>query len=724
MNLAVLFISLFHSGSDAALDFDTDIIPVLTKSGCNSGACHGAAAGRGEFRLSLLGADPASDYQEIVNAFGGRRVNLADPDVSLLLRKPAGELNHGGDVVLESDSPGARLIQTWIRDGAIRRSHRTLVTFEVSPEDHLCDEYPAEVPLKAFAAFVTERTAEAPEREVQSAGNPLSSHDLVDVTPWTVFTPEDSAAVVIDRNQVAQVRRPGQHVIIARFLSQVVPVRISVPFRRDPVDQTMELSTGIIDTEVLRTLKDLRIPASPPASDAAWLRRVTLDLTGRLPHADETASALDRGTSLDRDAVVDRLLGSDSFTDYWTLRLSQLLHMHSLPNEKIALQVYVNWLREQIHQGVGLDQIAMQLLMATGDSHSDGPSNFHRMVPDARTQAELVSQVFTGMRLGCANCHNHPLDRWTQDDYHGLAAIFSKLDRSRFVQIGPRGGVTNPRTGELAVPRIPGGNFLPADGDHRIRIVQWILDSPENYLARATVNRLWQTMFGRGLIDPVDDIRNTNPATHPELLKQLAEDFAAGGFQIRSTLRQIALSRTYGRSDHLQPGNEFDDRFYSRMYRRVLEPAVLADAVFDVTGIPGDFAEHHATRAVEVIDPSIPADSLDILGRCRLLFGCEDKVSDRQTVTLTTQLHLLNGGLINDRLNHPDGRLRRMLDAGHSTGEIVETFIRVGLGREVREDERRYWDHVLMTEEPDEQRRRLQDFVWAVLNSRDFRENH
>lgn len=719
---------LLAAEPERPIDFDTEIVPVLTRSGCNAGACHGAAAGRGGLHLSLLGADPAADHEAIAHAFEGRRINWVHPRKSLLLRKPTGHLDHGGGMLLDADSPGAERIVRWIQEGALRTSPRRLSAFEVSPRRARLATIPAEVTLEATARF--------------DEGRPE------DVTAWTIFQSADPSAVTIGDDHRARIHRRGQHLILARFLHRVEPMVLVVPWaapdaarsdaartdaartdaatsERVPVDDSDSSPEEVIDRHVMRLLDELRIPASPPATDTEWLRRVTLDLTGRLP--DPTLVALflqtDGGSRREkRERMVDRLLSSDAFVDFWTLRFSRLLQMHSLPNEQQGLAAYAGWLRSGISGGTGWDEMARQLLTATGDSHVIGPANFGRMAADPRAHAELVGRFFLGMRLGCANCHNHPLDKWTQDDYHGLAAIFARLERGRIVELSARGSVTNLRTGEPAVPRIPGLRDLPADGDHREAVFQWAVTGPNNYFARATVNRLWRAMFGRGLIEPPDDLRDTNPATHPELLEWLAADFAKHRFQIRHALRGIALSDTYARSATPLDNNGPDDQFYSHALRRPLDPEVLVDAIADVTGVAETFGDGVYSRAVAVIDPLFPAPTLDTLGRCNRAAACEETLV--RNATLPARLHLLNSALINAKLASDLGRLHLRIAAGCTTEEIVNEFYLHGLSRRATVDERSAWLEELEVTDRDERRRRLEDFVWSLLNSRQFAENH
>lgn len=705
MNTAFLVLQtllLLSCDPDNAIRFDTEIIPVLTKAGCNSGACHGAAAGRGGFHLSLLGTDAPADYEAVVHALEGRRINVAHPERSLILTKPTGQLDHGGEVVLEVDGPGARRLLEWIRLGAARGPVRKLAHIEVTPVRKIVEPLPAEVSLKVSAAF--------------------DDGPAEDVTRWTVFTSSDPASVSINAHNIAEVRRRGQHVIIARFLDRVIPIQITSPLSDVPVNLADQPRTSFIDDEILRVLSELRLPVSPMATDAAWMRRVSLDLTGCLPEPDDVQAFLIDDSRDKRLRYVEELLNSDAFADYWTLRFSKLLRIHSLPNEKEGVSAYAGWLRQEIYRGTPWNEMARDLLTAVGDSHTVGPANFGRMVGDARAHAELVGQVFLGMRLGCANCHNHPLDKWTQDDYHGLAAVFSRLDRGREVRMVTRGAVTNPRTGDPAIPRIPGERYLIGDGDHRESIAEWLTSGGNQYLARAMVNRLWKAMFGRGLVEPTDDLRETNPSTHPELLDQLAENFAMHRYSIRHTLKLLALSSTYARSSAVAEGNEIDDRFYSHAYHRSLEPEVLMDAIADVTGVASEFSPWPSgTRAVAIVDSLQPAPSLDILGRCRRAGGCDENGS--QGGGLTAELHLLNGDLINSRVTDPAGRLHQQIAKGSSDEEIVRDFYRRAFSRPVSDNELAFWKERLADNNSQEHVRKLEDFVWSLLNSRLFREN-
>ncbi len=701
--LASILIAALATEPVRSIHFDSEIIPLLTKSGCNSGACHGAAAGRGDFHLSLLGANPAADYEAIVQEFEGRRVNLARPELSLILAKPTGQLDHGGDVVLDDDGMGAQRLIEWIQAGAQRGEPQKLKNFAVSPRRHISIQFPDVVRLQVMAQFADR----APE----------------DVTAWTVFTSSDSDAVEISSEFVAKLKRRGQHTVIARFLDRVVPIQFNVPWSEYEVDLDGEFRVNFVDDEILRVLSEMRIPVSKSVLDAAWLRRVSLDLTGRLPELAATDEFLADASSSKWSRTVTTLLSSDAFAEYWTLRFAKLLRLHSLPNDKDGVQAYADWLRREIENGTGWNALARQMLIATGDSHVVGPANFARMVSDPRDHAELVGQFFLGMRLGCANCHNHPLDKWTQDDYHGLAAVFASLERGREVRFTSRGAVTNLRTHEPAIPRIPGERYMPDAGDHREEVAAWLTTGDQRYFAKAMVNRLWQAMFGRGFVEPTDDLRETNPPTHPELLERLAEDFIANGYNIRHTLQLIALSSTYRRSEAMVNGNERDDRFYSHAYYRPLLAEVLVDAISDVTGVADIYDKKpFGTRAVSLVDSLAPAPSLDILGRCTIAKGCEE--SGASSGGLPAQLHLLNGELINRKIANSQGRLQKLLIAGRTDEQIVDEFFQRALGRKPSFDELYRWRDRVADENADERQRKLEDFVWSLLSSRPFMCNH
>lgn len=703
MIFSTVLLLVYSVVGGASIDFDTEIMPILTRSGCNVGSCHGAAAGRGGFNLSLLGGDAEADYAAITRQYEGRRINLAHPEKSLVLRKPTMEIDHEGGDALQAE--GAAKLRAWIAAGAPRVRARSLRALDLNPTNILVKKVGELVPLQVLAHF--------------------DNGAIEDVSRWTVFVSSDPAAVSVDGSaHTATVLRRGQHVIIARYLDRVVPIRISLPLSDEPVDHSREPIRNFIDEHVLRTLADLRLTVAPIADDATFLRRVYLDLIGRLPKRDDVTEFLaDRSdASAKRLQCIDRLLESDAFVEYWTYRFANLLRVLPQPNDTQGAEAYHAWIRQQIRERIPMDQVARQLLTAVGDSHQVGPANFARSSPDARAQAELVSQVFMGTRLQCANCHNHPLDRWTQDDYHGLAAVFARLERGTVVKLASRGAVTNVRTGEPAVPRIPGLKYLPVDEDGREPLADWLTSRDNPYFAKSLVNRLWRGAFGRGLVEPADDMRDTNPATHPELLNQLAKDFVDHGFDLRHTLRRIVTSTTYARSAATDSVNMDDDRFYSHALKRPLEPEVIADALYDATGVSDKYGDAPVgLRAVEMVNILTPSVALDALGRCSRKDSCEGVTVSG---ALPTKLHQLNGELVNRKVASKEGRLHRLLATNASDAIILEDIYLTALSRRPSDTERKHWLKQIANAGTDQRIQMLEDIQWGVLNCTEFMLNH
>ena len=706
--MPLLLATLVSSGSAvvaaAPVDFDTQVMAVITRAGCNTGACHGAAVGRGGFKLSLYGSNAASDHDAIVHQLEGRRVNLVDPGRSLVVLKPTETLVHGGEQRFESDSESAGILRRWIAEGARRIGRRKLLRLEITPSSRVVARPGIEIEVRVTARFDV------------GPGE--------DVTRWTVLTAADTASVSVDQARGRlTVRRKGRHVVLARCLDQVTPIVLFVPLGDEPLESGDARPLNYIDQFVVARLEAMRIPASAPVDDAGFLRRVRLDLTGRLPVPEEVRGFLAEHETGKRERLVDRLLASDEFVEYWTWRLAQLLRVRSQSKETEGALAFHGWLRRQLAGKTGFDKLCRQLVTAEGDSHEVGPANFYRATRTARQQAEFLSQAMMGIRLRCANCHDHPLDRWTQDDYHGLAALFAGIERGRMVRYVAGAEVTHPRTGQAARPRLPGADYLPAGVDHRTRLADWLTRPGNPFFARAFANRLWQSLLGRGLVEPVDDHRATNPPTHPELLDRLADDFAANGFSIRGLLRRIATSDAYGRTARSLPGNRGDTQFYSHALVRPLPAEVLADALADVTGVPGEYPDQPAgTRAVALFDSRIVAPSLDILGRCGREGGCDTAAGGRRG--LAARLHLLNGPLANRPLADPGGRLSRLLKAGRSDRELVEEFTLRSLSRLPSQGERRFWDGELKRADTRGRRAVIEDMVWSLVNCREFVTNH
>ncbi|MDG2222915.1 MAG: DUF1549 and DUF1553 domain-containing protein [Rubripirellula sp.] len=701
----VLFVATIDNAQgDRPIDFDTEVMPTFTRQGCNAGSCHGAAIGRGGFKLSLLGSNSKLDHDAIIRHLEGRRVNLKRPDRSLLLLKPSEQVGHEGGLAMSDDSPSYERVHQWISEGAYRSGLRQLVKLTVSPRKSTLPRPESSVSVRVKATF--------------------NDGSTTDVTRWTVFQAADPDAVSIDAEKgTMTVHRRGAQVVIARFLNQVLPIRLTVPMQdQEPQAGARLTENNPIDQFINTQLHRLRLPASPAANDWVFLRRVTLDLTGRLPSAEAAIQYVANTSDDKRQQTINALLQSEAFSEYWALKWANDLGIDSKQLQPQGARAYHHWFKQQLQLDTAWDQMVVEMLTKSGDSFENGAVNFLRSAGNPGELAERTSRAFMGVRLQCANCHDHPLDHWQQDDYHGLAAIFAKLNRQRIVEVSERGEVTHPVTGQAAIPRIPGQRFLTNTKDGRTELADW-LTSPQNpYFAKAMVNRIWLHLMGRGLVDPVDDLRTTNPATHPELLQWLADDFANNGFRIQHTIKTICNSATYSRDSAPIPGNETDVIFYSHALTKPLEAEVIADAITDITGIPLQFNHTDLPRTVTLTDNRMLIPSLDVLGRCDRESACSQAET---SASLARSLHLINGELINQRLTTANGRLARLMRQSTSNQALLDLIFLETL-TQPSVSAQTYWQKELNKLEgaaPAAQKAFFEDVLWGLLTSRAFMAN-
>ncbi len=704
--------SPFGCFGQETIDFRTQIMPVLTKHGCNAGACHGSAAGRGGLRLSLYGSRPVDDYHAIVHADKGRRINRVDASKSLILRKPGGEMEHGGDQRFHVDDPAGALLSEWIQQGAKidnRSSQRKLKSFGGNRPTLIFDRPGQKHEFKFIATF--------------------SDNTIRDVTQWTVLTSNDESSVSVDSStNSAHIKRQGRHVLIARYMNQVSPIEIIVPFENGNLPIQWKTGENFVDDHVYEKLNQLRLAATEKTDDNEFIRRLSLDLRGRLPLPDEVDRFVENDAPNKRSGLISRYLSSDDYVDYYTLQLAQQLRVRSQPADKIGAKVFGEWLRFQVRTKQSWREMVGEMLPASGDTHLLGAPNFMRVTSDARLQAEFVSESLMGVTLRCANCHDHPFDHWTQDDYHGLAAIFAKTRQGRIVEANPGGENMHPVTNLAARPRLPGDRDLAdAVKDPREILGEWLVSDKNLYFAKAKVNRIWKSLMGRGLVEPVDDLRYSNPATHPHLLNELAQDFIRNDFDVRHTTSQICNSDAYQRK-HAAKNGRSQTSYYGAATARRLPPEVLLDAIRDVLGTHAKLAGRpNGTRAIRILDSKTPSFELDILGRCSREESCESDHGPAM-VGLATQLHLMNGPLLNQRLASESNMLNRMIATDKSTEEIVRYFYKMGYSREPEDRELEFWikkiDSNHSAQVVLDRDHRLEDFVWSLLNSKEFYSNH
>jgi hypothetical protein len=728
--------------------FDRDVQAVFTKHGCNSAACHGGVKGKGGFKLSAGGAHPAEDHEWIVQggvyqvltkeAKGERlpRVDLKQPEQSLLLRKATGEVAHGGGRRFRAGSPDYALLLDWIRRGA--------------PADAAAGTGQARLErLEVFPPLVILR---AGGRHRLLVTGHYSDGSREDLTHQVVYQSNNAAVAEASADGVVTAVGKGETSILIRAAGQVASAAAGVI--GDPVAKYPAVPrANYIDEHVFAKLRRFHIVPSALSSDAEFLRRVCLDLTGTLPPPERVREFLASKDPRKREKLADALIGSPEFVDFWTFRFSDVFRVALFANgiQPKWSQAYGEWIRESIERNKPYDEWARERLAASGyDPASRHYLPYDVIGPPPDTMAEQV-RVFFGRRMDCAQCHNHPYENWSQDQFWGLAAFFGPLfklgvngneyvifDHPRMDDFGSAdvGGsddlkLKHPRTKAELKPAFLDGvapRIHPRENP-RQHLARWMTSHP--YFAEAIANRLWGWFFGRGLVDPVDDFRSTNPPTHPELLAALAEDLRGHGYDLRHLMRRIVLSRTYQLSSETNATNRDDRLNYSHAWPRPLEAEVLLDAISDVTGVPERFTNGISdparataqapagTRAVQLREPDwFYSRFLDLYGRPNRL-GIPERDGK---ANLGQALHRLAGEAYTDKVDAPGGRLARLLHQDAPNARIIEEFYLAALTRFPTREE---FDSLepLLAAQPD-RRRALADFVWAVISSREFSENH
>jgi hypothetical protein len=700
--------------ADHAWDFGEDIVPILTRAGCNTGGCHGKASGQNGFHLSFLGYDPDGDYETITRDAGGRRLARLNPRESLLLQKATGRVAHGGGLRLVPGSTDYRAVLSWLEAGAPRtrgKTHGSLASIRIEPADvHL--DAPGPQQFRVLASY-----ADGHER---------------DITRLASFRVGDDSALSINPEGKAVLLKRAEAHLVVRYQSQVVSTRVSTLINPDLDFNFSKLKRrNFIDDELYKRLESLKVPPSPPASDAAFLRRISLDLTGEQPQPEDVRRFLADTDPDKRLKLIDRLLQSQEFVHFWEIKFGDLLAITQARFQNGA-GYYHTWLQEQLEKNAPWDQSVRTLLTALGNPMvlGGGPANYALDGPDAKTSAEQTAQRFLALRLRCAQCHDHPFDIWTQDDYFALAAFFAKVQRNAagmgartIVKLNPKGEVEHLRTKKPAVPRVLGGKVVTIkDGeDPRKVLADWITAPDNPYFARATANWAWAQFFGKGLADPPDDLSKSNPPVHPELLDALAKHFIEHKFDIRDLIRTITTSEAYGLSSGTVPGNEKDTRLFSHQIPRPLTAHQMADALAQATDVPNRFPNRaSSTRAIDVWDPATASPILDTFGRCSRQVGCASVATP--PLSLRQSLLLIGGDVIESKVSSLNGYLSNLLELSPEADEIVENLYMRVLCRPPAAEELSRWSAEL--KQSKSLREASEDLFWALLNSREFSFNH
>lgn len=715
--------------------FAADVVPLLTRLGCNSGGCHGKATGQNGFKLSLLGFEPDLDYEAIVAQDRGRRLFLSAPQRSLLLLKATGAAPHGGGARLPVDSDDYRMLAAWIEQGAppARPSDPTLVSISVSP---------LEIVL-----------TEASPRQTVAVTASFSDGTSRDVTRQSVYqTNEPEIADATDQGSIETHGRCGLAAVMVRYGDQLATVRVTAPYSAsgDPLASAGVGATsgdsvaGVnpVDRYLEAQWRRLRIGPSPPATDAEFIRRATLDICGALPTVEELTEYAADVRPDKRARLIDRLLDRPEYAAYFAQKWADVLQNrgrgYSTSRQREGTALFTAWIRDALAANMPYDRFVTRILTAAGSQQSCPPAVWYRSVRTTPDYVESVAQAFLGVRVQCAQCHHHPAERWSQDDYYALAAVFARVGRkggfadaevptSEAIFLADKGEVLHPRTGRRVEPRPLGGPpfVLGRYDDPRLALARWMTAPGNPFFARTQVNRLWGHFLGRGIVHPIDDARSTNPPSNPELLDALSEEFAASGYDIKRLIRAICNSRAYAASCLPSESNARDVQSFARYYPRRLPAEVLLDAISQALGSPGIFSAGPGpfplgTRAIELPDEAVPSQFLDVFGRPDRSSACECQRVD--SPALGQMLALVSSKEVQDKLAAPLGYAASLAADSRPHEARVEEIFRRFFARQPRPEElQAACRHLAKQADAGEAYRSL---LWSLLATNEFLFNH
>lgn len=730
------------------VSFRRDFIGAINVAGCNAGACHGIPSGRGGFKLSLRGYDPAADYVELTHSALGRRTNRFDAEASLILKKGIGLVAHAGGPRLLSVNPVPQeIFRAWLTEGL--------------PDD------PADLPeLVRLEVHPRSRVQLAPARRQQLA---VLAHfadgSVRDVTRLTAFSSSDDGMAGVDANGLVELKQAGEAAILCRYLGIIECARLTYLEPRPDFVWSNPPVNNDVDRHVFAKLKLLNLLPAELCTDEEFVRRAFLDLAGILPTPDECRAFLADSASDKRARLIDQLLERPEFADFLTYKWLDVFRSNRLTIQIKGSHAWHQWLRSHIERNTPWNKVVQELLTASGSTFANPPANYFRgpydngkpVVRDPQSLAESTAQLFFGIRLQCAKCHNHPFERWTQNDYYHMAAWFPQLKAKPdplapgappqpypwqlrenalvIYSVGPE-EITHPQSGKPMAPRVLGmpARVISPGADRRAMLAEQVT-SPENpQFARATVNRLWYHLLGRGIVDPPDDFRDSNPSANDDLLDALARDFVAGNFDVKQIIRTIANSRTYQLSSHANPANAEDEKYFSHalVRRKRLTAELLLDAICAATGSPEEFTGMPpGTRAVQLPDGQVVYTGgryaswdrhpfLKAFGQPAREAACEcERESD---VNLARALEMRNGELLTGKVRVPDNRLGRLLAAKSPDTDIATELFLATLSRPPLPDEARAAiEHVAKAAD---KRAAWEDIQWALLNTNEFLFRH
>ena len=714
--------------------FRNHVIPVLTRLGCNGGACHGALAGKGGFRLSLRGYDPDQDHFNMTRQHLGRRIDPSNPGMSLILTKPTAAVAHKGGRRMDVSSLNYRVLSGWIVEGASgpRDSDASLDRLEILP-DKVILANDAVQPLLVRAHY--------------------SDGHAEDVTHWTRFASTNEAVVRVSADGNAAVVGAGEGAVTASFGSEVVISRVTVPFEQTvaPSVYLHASRRNFIDELGLKQLRQLNLEPSGRSTDESFIRRAYLDTIGVLPTSQEVRVFLADGGPAKRDRLIEQLFERPEFIDYWTYQWSDVLMINGNLLKQEQVKAYYQWVRGHVENNTAWDVMVRELLTSKGSGIEYGATNFYALHQKPEDMAENVSQAFLGLSIGCARCHNHPLEKWTNDQYYAFANLFSRVrgkgwggssrsgDGKRTLVTVSSGELVQPRTGKPQPPTPLDGSPVSFEDtrDRREYMADWLVSDDNTMFARSITNRIWRNFMGVGLVEQVDDMRSSNPASNEELLAGMASYLVTENYNLRLLMRQILQSETYQRSSETLAENRGDTRHYSRSFPRRLMAEVLLDAVSQVTAVATPFTEisfpggdvettqfyKEGTRALQLYDSAVDSYFLRTFGRNQRRITCECERSNDPSMVQV--LHISNGKTLNDKLRAENNRLSQWQTQfeGNHEGLLDEMFL-TALSRFPQEREREELLAMISNTPREEFRMLLEDILWSMLSSREFLFTH
>jgi len=703
-------VSNFEAHDPVSFQYET--LVALSKHGCNSGACHGSPSGKAGFRLSLRAYDKALDTETLIREFYNRRTNVEQPENSLLLRKPTMEVAHGGGRRLRREDHGYQLLRDWIGEG-----------LQVDPP-----EAPRCVKLEVYPPQgILKRPAHTQQLIVLAH---FSDGSIRDVTDLVAFSSSDDAVASVDHTGLVVANDRGEAAILARYLDRIETSHLM--FLKDiPGFAWVDVPEGnYVDSHVFDKLEQLKISPSELCSDDEFVRRVYLDVIGLLPTKEESAAFLSDADPEKRAKLIDALLERPEYAEFWALKWGDLLRLNNKKITQEGVHKFRRWIVASLRDNMPYDEFVASLLTSRGSTFNNPPANYYRTAADMNDCVETTSQLFLGIRIQCAKCHNHPFERWTQDNYYGIGAFFNRVQRKgsnnseeKIIWVASAGEVTQPRTGKQMKPWLPliGAAEVAADVDRREVFMQWLRREDNPFFAKAEVNRIWSHVMGRGIVEPVDDFRASNPPSNEALLDALSEDFVTSGFDRKHITRIILNSHTYQLSARTNEFNVSDNKYFSHARPRLLTAEQLLDAICAVTGVQEKYAGLPAgIHATQLPSPDVNNHFLKVFGQPPREMACQCERSTDSN--LSQALQMINGPLIHGKLQNEGNRLRKLMKAGKNDAEIVSELYQVALCRQPQAEEIEVAEKHISAQE--DRLQALEDVCWAILNAKEFLFQH